>query len=154
MRKVIPVILLLTACSTGAGPAQTGTSTNNPGTSLIVKGLTPLCASTLRERDVIPQQARNLGVDEAAVCECGLRRVETKLSQNPALILDLLRSTDAQVALLVQVGGECSAELLQRAITGQPYPGSTPTPYPGTSPTPFPGSTPNPTPTFWPPTGE
>lgn len=149
--------LALAGCNTGAAPGQTSSptgTTGNTGASLIVAGLTPICANTLRDKDVIPQAARNAGVDEAAVCECGLRRAETKLISNPALLVDILRSTDAQVQLLVQVGTECTAELVQRALTGQPIP--TPTPGTGSNwpfPYPTPSSTPNPSPTFWPPAG-
>ena len=149
---LIPILCLLASCNTGAAPGQTTSS--NPGASLIVAGLTPICASTLRDRDVIPQAARNAGIDEAAVCECGLRKAETQIRTNPALLVELLRSTDAQIQLLVSVGSECTAELVQRAITGQPIPSPTPGtgsgwPFPFPTPTP----TPNPQPTFWPPLG-
>lgn len=144
--------VLLAGCTAGSLPGQTTTSpTTNPSTSLIVQGLTPICASTLRDRNIIPQQARNFGITEETVCECGLRKAETELVTNPALLLEILRSTDAQINLLVRVGGQCSAELLQRAVTGQPIP----TPTPSTYWPPTPGSTPvpNPAPTFWPPAG-
>lgn len=140
-------LLIFSGCTLGSTPANTSSTT--PGASLIVQGLTPICASTLRDRNIIPQQARNLGVTEAAVCECGLRKVETRLAANPALILDILRSTDAQINLLIQVGGECAAEMLGRALLGQPIQSPSPgaTPFPGFTPTP------SPAPTFWPPTG-
>lgn len=156
MKKVIfalvSTIILAAGCTAGSLPGQTTSPTSNPGTSLIVQGLTPICASTLRDRNIIPDLARNAGITEATVCECGLRKAEVELSSNPALLIEILRSTDAQITLLTRVGTQCSAELLQRAITGQPIPTPTPGsswPFPGSTPTPIP----NPAPTFWPPAG-
>lgn len=140
---------ILAGCNTGLGPTQPGASASPSSTtgSLIVQALTPICASTLRDKQVLPSQAAQFGIDEAAVCECGLRRVEAKVAANPAVILDVLKSTDAQINLLVQVGGECSAELIQKAILGNLSPSPTPTINP------YPSNTPQPQPTFWPPAG-
>lgn len=156
IKKYLPLLFLLTACSTGNSPAQTSSSTTT--NSLIVQSLTPLCASTLKDQKVIPDQAKKLSVDEKAVCECGLRKVETKLTSNPALFIDVLRSTDAQIKLLVDVGTECSGELLKKALLSQlqpsPAPSATPLyPYPMASPSTNPSAYPSPAPTFWPPSG-
>lgn len=146
MKKFIPLVVLLAACS--STPTQTG-STSTSG--ILVQALTPICASTLRDRKVIPEQARGFGIDETAVCECGLRKVQDRVAANPALLVDVLRSTDAQISLLVSVGTDCSKELLARALTGQPYPTPTPGyPYPTATPgypypTPVPSYVPIPT---------
>lgn len=129
-----PLLLLLAACSPGSTPSQTS---SNPITGgILVQTLTPICASTLRDKNVVPSQARSFGIDETAVCECGLRKVQDKVAANPAILIDVLRNTDTQVSLLVSVGSECSQELLTRALTGQPYPSPTPGYYPYPTPTP------------------
>lgn len=135
-----PLLLLLAACSPGSTPSQT--SSNPISSGILVQTLTPICASTLRDRNVIPSQARGFGIDETAVCECGLRKVQDKVAANPAILIDVLRNTDTQVSLLVSVGAECSQELLTRALTGQPYPSPTPSSY-YPYPTPTPSYNPN-----------
>lgn len=140
-KHLLPAALLLTACNTGSSPANTTGNTTN--VSLITQVITPICASTLRDQDIVPQQARNLGIDEAAVCECGVRRVESKIAANPGRLLTVLSSTDAQIQLISELGTECTQELLVRALGGQPNTGATP--FPGS--TPFPTRTPEPIPT-------
>jgi hypothetical protein len=126
--------LLLAACgpNTNNPPSPTGPNTPAGGrASVVVEILSPICADTLRDRDIIPQQARDFGIDEAAVCKCGLSRTEAKLLANPTQILDLLVNQDAQIKFLLDVGQECTGELLQQAITGVFRPNPSPTPGPG-----------------------
>ncbi|MBF2055000.1 MAG: hypothetical protein IGS03_16250 [Candidatus Sericytochromatia bacterium] len=117
----LALCLLLTACTPGGNPppAQTG---SNAQTSQLTQVLSPICADTLRDQNVIPQEARNFGIDEAAVCRCGIARTETKLRANPGQIVDLLLNQDAQIRFLVELGQECSVQLLQEALSGQNRP--------------------------------
>lgn len=118
----LALCLLLSACTPGSNlpPAQTGGT--NAQTSQLTQILSPICADTLRDQNVIPQDARNFGIDEAAVCRCGIARTETKLRANPGRIVDLLLNQDAQIQFLVELGQECSVQLLQEALTGQNRP--------------------------------
>lgn len=120
-KRFLALCLLLSACTPGGNPppAQTGPQAQ---TSQLTQILSPICAETLRERDVIPQEARNFGIDEAAVCRCGIARTETKLRANPGQIVDLLLNQDAQIQFLVELGQECSVQLLQEALSGQNRP--------------------------------
>ncbi|MGV3527021.1 MAG: hypothetical protein ACO1RX_22590 [Candidatus Sericytochromatia bacterium] len=135
LKYLLPLALLLSACNTGSSPANT--TGNASQASLITQVITPICASTLRDQDIVPQQARNLGIDETAVCECGVRRVESKIAANPGRLVTVLSSTDAQIQLISELGTECTQELLVRALGGQPNTGATP----------FPTRTPEPIPT-------
>lgn len=128
MKKWIPLVLLLSACSGNNQPSQTNTP--SVGAGLLVQVLNPICTKTLQEQKIIPDAARNVGVNESAVCECGLRKVETKVAANPARILDIINSSDAQINFLKEVGAECAGELAQKAVAGVFNPGASPTPFP------------------------
>ncbi|MBT9547724.1 MAG: hypothetical protein IV090_20195 [Candidatus Sericytochromatia bacterium] len=128
MKKWIPLVLLLIACSTNNQPSQT--QAPSVGAGVLVQVLSPICSKTLQEQKVIPDAARNLGVNEAAVCECGLRKVETKVAANPARVLVIINSSDAQISFLKEVGAECAGELAQKAVAGVFNPGASPTPFP------------------------
>ena len=114
--------LFLSACTAGA--SNTGTGTSNSQGSLIVQTLSPICVDQLQQRDVIPQQAKDLGITEAQVCDCGLRRTETKFSADPQLVVTILTDRDKQLEILSELATECASELLQQALLRQTRPAS------------------------------
>lgn len=115
-------IMSLTACT---ATETTGTSTGSSAqSSLIVQALSPICEDQLQKRDVIPQQAKDLGISEKAVCECGLRRTEAKFIAEPQLLGTILTDRDQQIEILTQLASECSAELLQQALLNRITPQS------------------------------
>lgn len=112
------VLLALVGCTnTPAGTSSTPTPSSSPQNSIITQALTPICANTLKDRDIIPQQARDFGIDEAAVCNCGIRRMETKLKNEPALFVQIFSDRDQQIKILSELSSECAAELLGNALT-------------------------------------
>lgn len=115
--------LFLSACTAGAGNTGTGTTSSSQG-SLIVQTLSPICVDQLQQRDVIPQQAKDLGITEAQVCDCGLRRTETKFSADPQLVVTILTDRDKQLEILSELATECASELLQQALLRQTRPAS------------------------------
>lgn len=112
--------LLLTACTASTSNTGTGSSQG----SLIVQTLSPICVDQLRQRDVIPQQAKDLGITEAEVCDCGLRRTEAKFSAEPQLVVTILTDRDKQLEILSELATECASELLQQALLKQTRPAS------------------------------
>lgn len=132
--------LAVLACNPTGAPTGTGSSAQS---TIITQTLTPICADTLKGQKIIPEQAVNLGITETAVCECGIRRVEAKVTANPAILIDILNDKDKQISTLVELGQECVTELLQKALqkaTGV----SVPSPSPGSgSGTPTPSATPS-----------
>ncbi len=117
-------LMVFTAC-TAAGSNTTGTGTGSSAqSSLIVQTLSPICADQLQKREVIPQQAKDLGITDAAVCDCGLRRTEAKFTAEPQLLVTILTDRDKQIEILTQLASECSAELLQQALLKQVNPQS------------------------------
>lgn len=117
-------LMSFTACSaSGTTAAGTGTG-SSVQSSLIVQALSPICTDQLQKRDVIPQQAKDLGISEKAVCECGLRRTEAKFIAEPQLLGTILTDRDKQIEILTQLASECSAELLQQALLKQISPQS------------------------------
>ena len=124
-RFLVVGALLLSAC----GPAATNNTPNstNPTStqgSLIVQTLTPICADVVKEQDVIPQLAKDAGITEQQVCECGLRRTETKLRAEPQILTTILTDRDQQIEILTELGAECAQELLQQAVRNSLNPGS------------------------------
>lgn len=121
---LVGFLVVLTACNASSNTA-TGTGTGSGAqSSLIVQTLSPICADQLQQRDVIPQQARDLGITEAAVCDCGLRRTEAKFTAEPQLLGTILTDRDQQIEIMTQLASECSAELLQQALLRQVTPQS------------------------------
>lgn len=117
-------LMVFTAC-TAAGSNTTGTGTGSSAqSSLIVQTLSPICADQLQQREIIPQQAKDLGITDAAVCDCGLRRTEAKFTAEPQLLVTILTDRDKQIEILTQLASECSAELLQQALLKQINPQS------------------------------
>lgn len=112
--------LLLTACTASTSNTGTGSSQG----SLIVQTLSPICVDQLQQRDVIPQQAKDLGITEAQVCDCGLRRTEAKFSAEPQLVVTILTDRDKQLEILSELATECASELLQQALLKQTRPAS------------------------------
>lgn len=112
--------LLLTACTASTSNTGTGSSQG----SLIVQTLSPICVDQLQQRDVIPQQAKDLGITEAEVCDCGLRRTEAKFSAEPQLVVTILTDRDKQLEILSELATECASELLQQALLKQTRPAS------------------------------
>ena len=110
-------LLLLTACTAATG-ANTGTGSSAQG-SLIVQTLSPICVDQLQEREILPQQAKDLGITEAEVCDCGLRRTEAKFTAEPQLVVSILTDRDKQIEILTELAAECSSELLQQALLKQ-----------------------------------
>jgi hypothetical protein len=109
-------LIVFTAC-TAAGSNTTGTGTGSSAqSSLIVQTLSPICVDQVQKFGLIPQQAKDLGVTEAAVCDCGLRRTEAKFTTEPQLLGTILTDRDKQIEILTQLATECSAELLQQAL--------------------------------------
>lgn len=105
-------VLVLAACSAKTD-SPTGTGNN---LQLVTQILSPICEKTLKEHFQMPEAAVNAGIDEKAVCDCGLSKTETKLSSDPARILKILSDEDAQVKFLTEVASECAGELAQKAI--------------------------------------
>lgn len=109
-------LMSFTAC-TAAGTTATGTGTGSSAqSSLIVQTLSPICVDQLQKNDVIPQQAKDLGITDKAVCDCGLRRTEAKFIAEPQLLGTILTDRDQQIEILTQLAAECSSELLQQAL--------------------------------------
>ncbi len=108
-------LLAIAGCTnTPAGTTPGSTSTQG---SIITQALTPICASTLKDRDIIPQQARDFGIDETAVCDCGIRRMETKLKNEPGLFVQIFSDRDQQIKIMSELSSECAVELLGNALT-------------------------------------
>lgn len=120
---LVGFVMALTACDASSNTTGTGTG-SSAQSSLIVQTLSPICADQLEQRDVIPQQAKDLGVTEAEVCDCGLRRTEAKFRAEPQLLGTILTDRDQQIEILTQLASECSAELLQQALLKQVNPQS------------------------------
>lgn len=113
------VLAALVGCTNipgGTTTSSTPSPSSSPVSSIITQALTPICANTLKDRDIIPQQARDFGIDETAVCGCGLRRMETKLTNEPALFIEIFSNRDQQIKILSELSSECAAELLGNAL--------------------------------------
>lgn len=117
------ILLLTTACNTNAGNTGTGTGSSTQG-SLIVQTLSPICVDQLKTRELIPQLAKDLGITEAEVCDCGLRRTEAKFAAEPQLVVTILTDRDKQLEILSELSSECALELAQQAALKQTRPAS------------------------------
>ncbi len=108
--------ILFSCTPTGTSNPGTGTDGNTTQTSLIVQTLTPICTQAVRDQDLIPQIAKDVGITEQAVCDCGLRRTETKFKEEPQLVVTIINDRDKQIEIMTELATECTQELAQQAI--------------------------------------
>lgn len=108
-KTLLAAVLLLSAC----GPAGNLLKT---GTKAAVDVLSPICANLVEDQDIIPQQAKDLKIDEKAVCDCGLKKAETKLTAQPDLVLKIINEEEDRNQFMLEVATECSGELLKTAL--------------------------------------
>lgn len=111
-KTLLAAALILSAC----GPNGAITGLAKQGTQAAVGVLTPICANLVEDRDIIPDIAKGVGIDEEAVCDCGLRKAEVKLTAQPQLAVDILQDEEARNTFMIAVATECAGELLQKAV--------------------------------------